>query len=259
VLTAPRDLQVRRRQLPREVWPEHGRFVLTDDPAQICAEVERCRQDETAWPKVHYLWPQHVVLDWLIDRLQAAFGRQRAPVIRLPEGGESEVAFLLSGTIPNRKGQPLVVHWLVVRYRDGRRTAVEDLAPYLENVGLGARTLSNPGTPLDLAPLQALLPDAVAAARQEIIRRRDGFDQAMQEKLTRQLQELARLRSRQFEQLEWQLGRSEQAPVFNADFHEGESINILASVKLRGTGRPREDFATTESFGLAGQERLPAG
>ena len=47
--------------------------------------------------------------------------------------------------------------------------------------------------------------------------------------------------------------------LLNADFHEGESINILASVKLRGTGRPREDFATTESFGLAGQERLPAG
>jgi hypothetical protein len=55
------------------------------------------------------------------------------------------------------------------------------------------------------------LPEAVAAARKDIVRRRDDFDRELQAQLSRQLAELARLQARQFEQLELQLTRSEQA------------------------------------------------
>lgn len=214
VLTAPLDLQVRLRQLPRELWPEHGQFVLTDDAGQIQQEVARCRQDETAWPKLHYLWPQHVVMNWLVDRLRAAFGRHRAPVLRLPALAAGEVVFLIAGTIPNRKGQPLVMHRLAARYRDGRRVALEELAAFLDRTGLGRTPLVNTGAALDLTPLQALLPDAVAAARADLVRRRDAFDRELRARLDRQLAELARLQARQFEQLELQLARSEQAQTF---------------------------------------------
>lgn len=214
VVTAPADLQVRLRQLPREIWPEHSQFVLTDDPAQIQKEVERCRQDETAWPKLHYLWPQHVVMDWLVDRLHAAFGRHRAPVIRLPTLQPGEATFLVSGTIPNRKGQPMVVHWLAASFSGTRLTGLDELAAWLERTGLGARPLANTGRAHDLGPLQRLLPAAVEAVRQEVVRRRDAFDREMRVQLSRQQSELARLKARQIEQLELALGRSEQAQVF---------------------------------------------
>jgi len=211
VLTAPPDLQVRLRQLPRELWPEHGQFVLTHDPAQMQQEVARCRQDETAWPKLHYLWPQHVVMDWLVDRLRASFGRHRAPVLRSPKLAAGEVAFLIAGTIPNRKGQPLVMHWLAVDYRDGQPVLLEDLAIFLERLELGRAPLVNTGAPPDLERLQRWLPEAVTAACTDIVRRRDDFDRELQAQLARQLAELDRLQSRQFEQLELQLTRSEQA------------------------------------------------
>ncbi len=211
VLTAPPDLQVRLRQLPRELWPEHGRFVLTDDPAQIQREVARCRQDETAWPKLHYLWPLHVVMDWLNDRLRAAFGRHRAPVLRTLQLAASEVAVLIAGTLPNRKGQPLVMHWLAVCCREGQPVRLEDLAAFLDRLELGRTSLVNTGAPPDLERLQRLLPEAVAAARTDIVRRRDDFDRELQAQLARQRAELARLQARQFEQLELQLTRSEQA------------------------------------------------
>jgi hypothetical protein len=156
VLTAPPDLQVRLRQLPRELWPEHGRFVLTDDARQIQREVDRCRQDETAWPKLHYLWPQHLVMDWLIDRLQAAFGRHRAPILQTPKLAAGEAAFLIAGTIPNRKGQPLVMHWVTVRYRVGQPVLLEDLATFLERMEIGRTPLVNTGAPSDLGRLQRI-------------------------------------------------------------------------------------------------------
>jgi hypothetical protein len=74
--------------------------------------------------------------------------------------------------------------------------------------------LTNTGAPLDLTPLQRLLPDAVEAARREVVQRRDAFDGEMRANLARQRQELARLRARQFRQLDRKLAQSEQAQVF---------------------------------------------
>lgn len=213
-LTVPDDLKIRLRQLPRELWPEIGQFVLTDDARQIQQEVARCRQDEMAWPKLHYLWPQHVVMEWLVDRLRAAFGRHTAPVLRIPGFPADEITFLISGTIPNRKGQPLVVHWLAVGCRNGVCGATESLNDWLARTGFGQSAHPNPAKLFATAPLQGLLPAAVAAARRELIRRRDSFDAELQRQLERQRAELERLKGRQFEQLELKLDSSDQAEAF---------------------------------------------
>ena len=228
-LTVPEELRIRLRQLPRELWPEIGEFVLTDDARQIQREVERCRQDETAWPKLHYLWPQHVVMEWLVDRLRAAFGRHRAPVLRIPDFPADEVTFLIAGTIPNRKGQPLVVHWLAVGCRDGVCGTTEDLTDYLTRTGFGRKPHPNPARLFDLAPLQGQLPVAVAAARREVIRRRDAFDADLQTQLAQQRAELDRLRFRQFEQLELKLERSDQAEAFKT-YRRGERTKEIRSI-----------------------------
>jgi hypothetical protein len=84
-ITAPPDLQERLQQLPREVRSSNNRYVLCADPARLKQAIELARQaqaeDET-WPQLHYLWPQHPIVDWLVDRVITLFGRHRAPVIQ---------------------------------------------------------------------------------------------------------------------------------------------------------------------------------
>jgi hypothetical protein len=109
-LNAPRDLQERLRvTLPLEVRDEHHRYALCAHKSRMAQAIEQARQakaDEESWPALHYLWPQHPIMDWLSDRVLTAFGRHRAPVIQCPQLIDGEQAFLLMGLIPNRKGQP---------------------------------------------------------------------------------------------------------------------------------------------------------
>lgn len=61
---------------------------------------------------------------------------------------------------------------------------------------------------------KSLLPQAVAAVREEVVRRRDACDRQMRKPLFRQQAEFERLKSRQFRHLELALSRSEQAQAF---------------------------------------------
>ena len=82
-LTAPKELQHRFQFLPREVTPDDGQFALTTDRDLIKKEIKRCRKEENAWPEVTLLWEQHPVLNWVNDKVVAAFGRHEAPVLSL--------------------------------------------------------------------------------------------------------------------------------------------------------------------------------
>lgn len=216
-LHAPYDLRHRFSFLPREVTPDDWTFVLTDDIDTIKQEVVRCRQDEDAWPKIHYLWPQYPVVEWLNDRMLSAFGRHTAPVIELSSGLEKgEMVFVISGLIPNRKGHPLVYEWLGVCFLDGRFVHVEPFADTLSRTSLGRHPIPNRGNTSDLSGLQALLPQAVASAREWVVEKRDCFEAQINEKLNEQLSELERLRGRQYRQLELALERSGLGESFKA-------------------------------------------
>ncbi|MCD4708006.1 MAG: DEAD/DEAH box helicase, partial [Candidatus Sabulitectum sp.] len=117
-LTLPEDLKQRYRRLPREVYPKEHTVVLSEDINLIKKEIINCRRNETAWPEITYNWELHPVLDWVNDRMLAAFGRHQAPVITLHSNLEpDETIFIISGLIPNRKGQPIVHDWFGVRFR----------------------------------------------------------------------------------------------------------------------------------------------
>ena len=49
--------------------------------AQAIEEARQAKAEEETWPQLHYLWPQHPIMDWLADRVLTAFGRHRAPVL----------------------------------------------------------------------------------------------------------------------------------------------------------------------------------
>src|SRR5690606_26614579 len=111
------------------------RFVLSADPDAVQREVERCRQDESAWPTVHYLWDLHPAVQWAGDKVVAAFGRQQAPVLVSDRLRPGETVVLFSGLVPNRRSHPLVNPWFGVRFLGGeRQPGVEPFADLVARV-----------------------------------------------------------------------------------------------------------------------------
>jgi len=200
------DLAHRFKFLPREVMPEDRTFVLTANKETITEEVNRCRQDENAWPKQHYLWPQHPVMEWLSDRMLTQFGRHTAPVIELDKGMEAgEVLFVISGLIPNRKSHPLVHEWVGVRFLGDVCVGIENFADTLARTGLGKQPLPNRGMPPKMEQIEKLLPEAVAEAKAWMSDKRNQFESAINVQLNDSLEELEKLRGRQKQQIEFQL------------------------------------------------------
>ncbi len=182
-LTAPHDLQERLRQLPREAIAQDDHYSLCADPARMADAIELARQakaEDATWPALHYLWPQHPVMDWLGDRVMTHFGRHRAPVLQCARLRPGEQAFILMSLVPNRKGQPLLVQWQVAcRQGNTGPFTLEPFEPFAQRTDLRAAGLPNPGQtePLAIATqaLQAALPHAVAAMHAHMVRLQAEF------------------------------------------------------------------------------------
>lgn len=201
--TAPEDLLHRFRLYPREILPEEGRFILSADKEVIQEEIRRSRRDEKAWPRIHYLWELNPVVEWVTDRLLSAFGRNEAPVLKLPGLlDEDQAIFVISGLIPNLKGQPLVHRWLAVEFKAG---SVEkepmDFFEVLEGLSLGKKELPNITAQEDLERLQKHVPEAVEWARTYMSDYHRDFVERTVPRLQEQLDRLERLKERQYEQL----------------------------------------------------------
>ena len=207
-LTAPRDLQERLRQLPHEVIDANDRYVLSARADRVSEAIETARQaraEEDTWPHIHYLWPQHPVMDWLVDRVLTQFGRHGAPVIQNPYLEPGEQAFVLMGLIPNRKGQPLLVDWQVATRKPGGSMALESYERFVERACLKADSLPNRGVTFDTSALKTILPDAVGAMRSHMVMRQGAFDADMKARLAGTLAELKVLQGKQEQQLELRL------------------------------------------------------
>src|SRR5205807_418093 len=117
-----------------------------------------------------------------------------------------EHAFIVSGVVPNRKGQPLLVEWQVAISRDDSTGfTLEPFATFLSRAGLKAGALPNPGQELPLEKLQRRVPGAVRAMRAHMIARQAAFSGDMNARLEGTLADLQRLQGRQIEQLEFEL------------------------------------------------------
>jgi len=212
-LTAPLDLKDRLRQLPREAQDAVDRYTLCAQPQRMMEAMEAARQakaEEDTWPKLHYLWAQHPILDWLADRVLTTFGRHQAPVIQSLKLQAGEQAFVMMSLLPNRKGQPLLVDWQVAcRSANSGTFRLEPFDTFAQRIGLKAGALANSsGTrPPPLADLQATLPAAVAAMRAHMLVRQQEFAAANEARLQGTLRDLERLQARQIEQLQLRLDK----------------------------------------------------
>ena len=204
VLTATRDLKHRLRYvLPKEVWPEDDTFVLSSDQDAIQDEIKRSRKDENAWPRIHYLWQQNPILEWINDKVAAGFGRHEAPVLSI-QGALSaeEVVFVLTGLVPNLKGHPLVHRWFGVTFQNSVFQKIESFASLLTRTGLGRVAFPNRQESYDLESIRSLLPEAVQQAKHYMTGERKSFEDRINPKLQTHLDNLERLKGKHHEQLE---------------------------------------------------------
>lgn len=202
-LTAPKELQHRLQFLPREISPEDGQFALSTNRDLIKKEIERCRKEENAWPEVTLLWEQHPVLNWVNDKVVAAFGRHEAPVLSLSGCLKpDEAIFLVSGLIPNLKSHPLIHRWFGVRYRDGKFADTLDFAEVLKLTALHQKRYPNEKKDRDLVDLKNLLPTVVAEARKCMSQCRTKYIERITPQLNDHTARLKELRGRRFDQLE---------------------------------------------------------
>ncbi|MGI9251000.1 MAG: DEAD/DEAH box helicase [Pseudohongiellaceae bacterium] len=216
-ITAPDDLKDRFRFMPSEIWPENGEFLLTADVEAYQHECARSRNDEHAWPKQHYLWCKHPVIEWLQERMLANTGRHEALVLGLNSDiDHDESIFLMSALIPNRKASPVIWSWYAVHCRKsaGGQAKVERITPLqdlLEQLALGRKPRPNTARPIDIKSLNKLRKPVVEAVKSEVLKERSAFDAETKPLLEQQLEELARLRDKQIEQLELALDKSNQS------------------------------------------------
>lgn len=226
-IQAPEDLKARYKTFPREVRPQEGRHVLCADREVIKQEIARSRKDESAWPKLEYLWELSPVLAWLGDKLLTSFKRHTAPVVLLHQGLDpGEAAFLMSAVIPNRRGQPIIHRWFAIRIIDGRLAGLEPLQQFLDRTQLGRRPLPNPGKDVDLAPLQALLPSVVEKARMHMRQQRDAWSNNLASRLGEYEQALEELRARHLEEVQLHLAGLDVAEKRKQDKAEAKQREI---------------------------------
>lgn len=207
-LTAPRDLQERLRQLPREAQADNDHYALCADPKRMADAIETARQaraEQDTWPQLHYLWPQHPIMEWLGDRILTHFGRHRAPLLQSLKLQPGEQAFVLMSLVPNRKGQPLLVEWQVAHRADAGAFKLEPFDAFVARAGLRAGGLPNRGHTAELdatvEAMQKALPAAVKTMHAHMLTQQASFSAQLSERLEGTLAELERLQGRQIEQL----------------------------------------------------------
>lgn len=228
-LIAPDDLRHRFRYLPPEIRPAEWKdgLTLTADKQQYLDEVKRSRNDENAWPKQHYLWAQHPVMQWLHERMLANVGRHTAPVLALnSEIPAGQSIFLVSGLIPNRKAHPVIWQWYAVVCEGKQVVSVDDLHQTLDQVGIGNKPLPNAGKTIEMQHLHDLRQAVIDATKQKVLSAREAFDQTMQSKLAETTAELQRLRELQQRQLELALSNDKRDSKFKESRRQEETKHI---------------------------------
>lgn len=209
-LTAPSDLVQRLRYLPSEVRPDNDRFILSNNKQRIYDELKRCREEDSPWPDIQYLWEQHPVMEWLADRALNAFGRHTAPVLRLNTLSAHQQFVLIYGGFPNKRGHILIHDWLAVEFNNQTVLQIRPLEDFLKQVQLKPGTLTNRGVVGDTSSLQTLLPLAIPPAKKELQKLRLKKQSRLSQRLLKQLDQMNTLKSRHLAQLDNEYQNSTQ-------------------------------------------------
>jgi hypothetical protein len=202
-LTMPKELRDRYKRFPREILPDKNEPLrLSADKKLIALGLDEARRAEDSWSSLQYLWELHPIVTWLNDRGVTLFGRHQAPVITLGDKlAPTEVVFIISGVIPNRRGQPLINKWLGVVFEKNKFVKVEEFTATRDRTNLGKEPIPNTGQPIDESLLE-LRSQAVNEATKNILAVDKEYNDRINPQLQEQYDRLNNWRGKSYEQLE---------------------------------------------------------
>ena len=185
--------------LPEEAMPQGDYMRLSDDKAFCMKEMKRSMQNnmaETAWPKVQYLWKLHPIFTWVNDKGGLLYGRGEAPIVGLPDVmKESEIIFIVTGSIPNKKSTPLVDEWFGLVYEDGKYQESLTMDKVLKRTCFRNVNIPNTNALTEERVIDAekLLPDVVEHAKKHMQLFYKQYSERMGPLLDEELDKLASL------------------------------------------------------------------
>ena len=212
------DMQRRFRNiLPPEAAPAIDEWLyVSPDKDFVARENRRSLQnalEEESWPKVHYLWRQHPIMQWANDKAGQFFGRQEAPLVGIQTFEPGEIIFCMAGTIPNRRSAPLVDEWFGLRFMNGHFDRLLTMDELIAKTQFNRNDRPNAGTltEVDAEKASMLLSDAVEQARLVMNRAAKAYTDGPYQKIYTELGKLDQLKSRHNEHLQL---KYEQLSIF---------------------------------------------
>ena len=212
------DMQRRFRNiLPPEAAPTIDEWLyVSPDKDFVARENRRSLQnalEEESWPKVHYLWRQHPIMQWANDKAGQFFGRQEAPLVGIQTFEPGEIIFCMAGTIPNRRSAPLVDEWFGLRFMNGQFDRLLTMDELIAKTQFDRDDRPNAGslTEADAEKASALLSDAVDQARIVMNRAAKAYTDGPYQRIYTELGKLDQLKARHNEHLQL---KYEQLSIF---------------------------------------------
>jgi len=225
-----RDLQLLlQRELASEMWPGDNQFALSADKTVVETAIRGAR-DTNAWPQVHYLWPLHPIAQWLDYKLLSLFGRQKAPLLRVPQGlAAGQAIVLVLAQVPNRRGQAVLTQWMGVKLGPSAQPeGVIDLETLLRVTGLNAAPPVNDGKPILSMTVQDALPAVLQVAERHLKPIKQAFDTDCRARLTLELAKLETLRDKHLQQLELDFSKGiEQVNAARRQRREADTADLF--------------------------------
>jgi len=239
------DLKYRFRNYPREIMSGRKSFLLCDQKDVIQAKIAESRRSESSWPDVQYLWELDPVVRWLADKVMSSFRRHEAPVLPLPGLAPREHIFIVAGSLPNQKGNPVIDDWFGCHILGRQFKGFLSLEDVQKKTGIGQRDLVNSSVEPALGPLNDLRATVVLMAKRHMKAKREEFNSAIEPKLQEQLARLEKLEGQHMQQLELNLGHTEKHRVDTERFEtrQRETQSVFEEYKtwIRETLRTEDE------------------
>ncbi|BAU65481.1 hypothetical protein STA3757_28680 [Stanieria sp. NIES-3757] len=271
-LTMPQELRQRYDRFPKEILPDKNEPLrLSADKIAIARALDEARRAEDSWSSLQYLWELHPIVTWLNDRGVTLFGRHQAPVITLADKlAPKEVVFIISGVIPNRRGQPLINKWLGVVFEGKKFVRVEEFTTTRDRTNLGKEPIPNTNQPIDESLLE-LRSQAVDEATKVILAANREYNQSIDPILQQQLDRLEQLKWEHNRQLELKFentnsltkSKKEKAQqrierIFDDYYNWVQESTITEEVPYRTHLRSHEETESRLSINLTKQRSILA-
>lgn len=230
------DMQRRfRNVLPPEAAPAIDEWLMVSpDKSFVARENRKSLQnalEEDSWPKVHYLWQQHPIMQWANDKAGLFFDRQQAPLVGIPTMASGEVFFCIAGTIPNRRAVPVVDEWFGLRFIGGNFDRLMTMDELIAKTDFNRSDRPNHGslTEEDAIAVSVMLSDAVEMAKAHLTERVKEYRERTDEPVLREWDKLDELKKRHMAHIEQ---KYEQLSIFGKDKRkDAETRHIEAIFK----------------------------